>query len=247
MSRLCLEKGKTIPGGSIVLTASVGGLKANAGPIPYFAAKASVISMAQTSAFALKGTNIRVNAICPEFIDASLPIFFYDEPILSQDLNLEIVAIALYRQAFPEISTMSELRQTVQRTARHCRDQGLGMLQISSKDDILPEPFLIDSSSTPGDQQHASAFSYRVASEQLVSLGLRAGYLGPITAYCFRYNFANVIGGAADDSSLATSFGHTVYSSARLRHYTANMPLYDPVLPRSSDRILLPIQFWECY
>ncbi|TYJ53951.1 hypothetical protein B9479_005428 [Cryptococcus floricola] len=72
MSRLCPEKGKTIPGGSIVLTASVGGLKANAGPIPYSAAKASVISMAQTSAFALTGTNIRVNAICPGFIDTDM-------------------------------------------------------------------------------------------------------------------------------------------------------------------------------
>nr|XP_019003295.1 2,4-dienoyl-CoA reductase [Kwoniella mangroviensis CBS 8507]OCF66756.1 2,4-dienoyl-CoA reductase [Kwoniella mangroviensis CBS 8507] len=66
------EKGKKVPGGSIILTASIAGLKANAGPIPYSASKAAVVSMAQTSAYDLAGYNIRVNALCPGLIEVSL-------------------------------------------------------------------------------------------------------------------------------------------------------------------------------
>lgn len=50
---------------------AVAGLKANAGPIPYSASKAAVISMAQTAAYALTGLNIRVNAVCPGLIEVS--------------------------------------------------------------------------------------------------------------------------------------------------------------------------------
>jgi NAD(P)-dependent dehydrogenase (short-subunit alcohol dehydrogenase family) len=63
--------------GSIILTASVAGLKANAGGAPYSASKAGVISLAQTSAIALLGTGVRVNAICPGLIETGMtkPIF----------------------------------------------------------------------------------------------------------------------------------------------------------------------------
>jgi NAD(P)-dependent dehydrogenase (short-subunit alcohol dehydrogenase family) len=63
--------------GSIVLTASVAGLRANAGGSPYAASKAGVISLAQTSANALLGTGVRVNAICPGLIETGMtrPIF----------------------------------------------------------------------------------------------------------------------------------------------------------------------------
>ena len=73
MSKLCPERGKTIPGGSIILTASVAGKAANAGPIPYSASKAAVISLAQTCAAALTGQNVRVNAICPGLIETDMP------------------------------------------------------------------------------------------------------------------------------------------------------------------------------
>ena len=63
--------------GSIICTASVAGLRANAGGSPYSASKAGVISLVQTSANALLGTGVRVNAICPGLIETGMtrPIF----------------------------------------------------------------------------------------------------------------------------------------------------------------------------
>ena len=63
--------------GSIILTASVAGLRANAGAAAYSASKAGVISLAQTGAAALLGTGVRVNAICPGLIETNMtkPIF----------------------------------------------------------------------------------------------------------------------------------------------------------------------------
>jgi NAD(P)-dependent dehydrogenase (short-subunit alcohol dehydrogenase family) len=58
--------------GSIVLTASVAGLRANAGGAPYSASKAGVVSLAQTAANALNGTGVRVNAICPGLIETGM-------------------------------------------------------------------------------------------------------------------------------------------------------------------------------
>ena len=63
--------------GSIVCTASVAGLRANAGGNPYSASKAGVISLAQTAANSLYGTGVRVNAICPGLIETGMtrPLF----------------------------------------------------------------------------------------------------------------------------------------------------------------------------
>jgi NAD(P)-dependent dehydrogenase (short-subunit alcohol dehydrogenase family) len=64
-------------GGSIVLTASVAGLRASAGGSAYASSKAGVISLAQTAAHALTGTGVRVNAICPGLIETGMtkPMF----------------------------------------------------------------------------------------------------------------------------------------------------------------------------
>ena len=64
-------------GGSIVCTASVAGLRANAGGNPYSASKAGVISLVQTAANSFLGTGVRVNAICPGLIETGMtkPIF----------------------------------------------------------------------------------------------------------------------------------------------------------------------------
>lgn len=67
-----IAAGKRIPGGSIVLTASVAGRLANAGGLPYSASKAAVVSMAQTGAYEYAGYNIRVNAICPGLIQTDM-------------------------------------------------------------------------------------------------------------------------------------------------------------------------------
>ena len=64
-------------GGSIICTASVAGLRANAAGAPYSASKAGVISLVQTAADALAGTGVRVNAICPGLIETGMtaPLF----------------------------------------------------------------------------------------------------------------------------------------------------------------------------
>ncbi len=64
-------------GGSILCTASVAGLRSGAGPSPYSASKAGVISLVQTAAYQLAGTGVRVNAICPGLTETGMtkPIF----------------------------------------------------------------------------------------------------------------------------------------------------------------------------
>jgi NAD(P)-dependent dehydrogenase (short-subunit alcohol dehydrogenase family) len=63
--------------GSIICTASVAGLRANAGRSAYAASKAGVISLVQTAANELYGTGVRVNAILPGLIRTGMtrPIF----------------------------------------------------------------------------------------------------------------------------------------------------------------------------
>jgi len=70
---IMVQQGK----GSIICTASVAALRANAGGHPYAASKAGVISLVQTSANSLSGTGVRVNAICPGLIETGMtkPIF----------------------------------------------------------------------------------------------------------------------------------------------------------------------------
>ncbi|KAI1506714.1 3-oxoacyl-acyl carrier protein reductase [Biscogniauxia marginata] len=63
---------KKSPSGSIIGTASVAGLRSNAGTTPYSASKAAVISLAQTIAYQLAGTGIRMNVICPGLIETGM-------------------------------------------------------------------------------------------------------------------------------------------------------------------------------
>jgi NAD(P)-dependent dehydrogenase (short-subunit alcohol dehydrogenase family) len=66
------SKGKKFSGGSIILTASVAGVRSGAGPIDYSASKAAVNSMAKTCACQLQKTDIRVNSICPGLIETAM-------------------------------------------------------------------------------------------------------------------------------------------------------------------------------
>jgi len=58
--------------GSIILTASVAGIRSGAGDTAYSASKAAVNSLAKTSAYQLSGTQIRVNSICPGLIESGM-------------------------------------------------------------------------------------------------------------------------------------------------------------------------------
>lgn len=69
---------KPYPGGSIIGTASVAGLKSNAGPTDYSASKAAVVSLMQTCAYQLAGTGIRCNAVCPGLIETGMTKITYD-------------------------------------------------------------------------------------------------------------------------------------------------------------------------
>lgn len=72
-----MMQNKPSPSGSIINTASVAGLRSNAGPTDYSASKAAVISITQTSAYQLAGTSIRCNAICPGIIETGMTAEIY--------------------------------------------------------------------------------------------------------------------------------------------------------------------------
>lgn len=69
---------KPVSSGSIIMTASVAGLRSNAGSTPYSASKAAVVSMAQTMAYQLAGTGIRVNALCPGLIETGMTAVVFE-------------------------------------------------------------------------------------------------------------------------------------------------------------------------
>ncbi|KAG8905890.1 hypothetical protein FRB99_008031 [Tulasnella sp. 403] len=69
---------KPVGRGSIILTASVAGLRAGAGPPAYSASKAAVNSLAQTTPYILTGTDVRVNSICPGLIETGMTTQVFD-------------------------------------------------------------------------------------------------------------------------------------------------------------------------
>lgn len=75
---LVTSPAKPYPSGSIIGTASVAGLRSNAGPTDYSASKAAVVSLMQTSAYQLVGSGIRCNAVCPGLIETGMTKVTYD-------------------------------------------------------------------------------------------------------------------------------------------------------------------------
>jgi NAD(P)-dependent dehydrogenase (short-subunit alcohol dehydrogenase family) len=72
------SEAKPYPAGSIVATASVAGLRSNAGTTDYSASKAAVISIMQTAAYQLTGQGIRCNAVCPGLIETGMTSAVYE-------------------------------------------------------------------------------------------------------------------------------------------------------------------------
>ncbi|WP_417599480.1 SDR family NAD(P)-dependent oxidoreductase [Pararhodobacter oceanensis] len=66
-------------GGAIICTASVAGLRAGAGPIPYSASKAGVVNLVQSLAMALSGRGIRINGVAPGLIETPMTAPLYDD------------------------------------------------------------------------------------------------------------------------------------------------------------------------
>ncbi|KAH9831269.1 uncharacterized protein C8Q71DRAFT_783530 [Rhodofomes roseus] len=66
------SRGKELGGGSIIMTASVAGIRSGAGTVDYSASKSAVNNMAQTAANQLSKTDIRVNSICPGLIETGM-------------------------------------------------------------------------------------------------------------------------------------------------------------------------------
>jgi NAD(P)-dependent dehydrogenase (short-subunit alcohol dehydrogenase family) len=64
--------------GAIVCTASVAGLRANAGGADYSASKAAVISIIQTIAYEMYGTGVRINGICPGLVETGMTAEIFD-------------------------------------------------------------------------------------------------------------------------------------------------------------------------
>ncbi|KAI0790627.1 hypothetical protein C8Q75DRAFT_759779 [Abortiporus biennis] len=78
MAKANPSRGKEYSGGSIILTASVAGLRAGAGTIDYSASKAAVNSMAKSAPYHLQKTDIRVNSICPGLIETGMTEFTFE-------------------------------------------------------------------------------------------------------------------------------------------------------------------------
>lgn len=83
--------------GSIINFCSVSGLDMNAGNSVYGASKAAIASLTRTMAKELAKTNIRVNAICPGFVETDM-----NQQIAADYVESMMQQIALGRVAKPE-------------------------------------------------------------------------------------------------------------------------------------------------
>lgn len=66
------------PGGAIVVTSSVAGLRSGAGGVAYSASKAGLINLVQTTAQLLAGTGIRINAVAPGLVETGMTQALFD-------------------------------------------------------------------------------------------------------------------------------------------------------------------------
>ena len=86
-------------GGSIVSTASVAGLVGLAGAASYNAAKHGVIGLTKTVALEYASRNIRVNAVCPGFIDTPMLHRVTDASVKIRDQLIAAIPMRRVAQA----------------------------------------------------------------------------------------------------------------------------------------------------
>jgi NAD(P)-dependent dehydrogenase (short-subunit alcohol dehydrogenase family) len=78
------------PGGTIVVNASVNGVRPEAGFADYNASKAAAISLAQTMALELADRRIAVIAICPGYVRTKMTEPYLDNPDTAAELLAQI-------------------------------------------------------------------------------------------------------------------------------------------------------------
>lgn len=109
----CLQQG--VPamiaggGGAIVCMSSIQGLRSAALVGAYGASKAAVISLTRTAAVELRDSNVRINAVCPGFIDA--PMAHRAVPVINEIVGTDITPMVL--QAQGRLGTPREVAEVV--------------------------------------------------------------------------------------------------------------------------------------
>ncbi len=100
--RTALRAMKKAGHGSVVLTASISGIKANAGTAAYSSSKAAVIQLAKVAALEAAKYGVRVNAIAPGGVDTGIwdraPWF---APLVAQHGSRDAALAAIARDATP--------------------------------------------------------------------------------------------------------------------------------------------------
>ncbi len=90
------------PQGAVVSVASIEGLEGTAGGSVYSASKGGVVLLTKSMAIDYAGVGIRVNAVCPGFIDTPMTQRVFDGPGLQEAKARAIAEHKLHRLGRPE-------------------------------------------------------------------------------------------------------------------------------------------------